>query len=108
MLLVDPATTSAAIADVRARSAKISLLAACLQRAATDEIAVLTHYLAGELRQRRTGLGPAALRSIPAPAGHPTLSLLEVDTEFEQIAAMSGPGSAGARRERFRALLGRA
>lgn len=108
MLLVDPADTSATVADVRARSAKISLLAACLQRAHVDEIAVLTHYLAGELRQRRTGLGPAALRSMPAPADQPTLSLLEVDTELQQIAALSGPGSAGVRRERFHALLRRA
>lgn len=106
--LIDPATTSVAVAGVRARSIKIDLLAACLQRADPGETAVLTHYLAGELRQRRTGLGPAALRAIPAPADHSTLSLHEVDAELEQIAALSGSGSAGARRMRFHALLGRA
>ena len=107
MLLDDLAQTSAAVAATRARLAKTRLLAECLRRATPDEIPIVVAYLSGELRQRRTGLGYAALRDLPPPAAQPTLEVSEVDAAFEQIAAESGAGSTTARRDRLRALLAR-
>ncbi|WP_026875909.1 ATP-dependent DNA ligase [Jiangella gansuensis] len=108
MLLNDVADTSAAVAEVSGRLAKTDLLAACLRRAAPAEAEVVASYLAGELRQRRTGLGYAALRSVPPPSHPPTLEVLEVDAEFAALAALEGKGSTTRRRERFQALLARA
>ncbi len=108
VLLNDIAHTSAAVAGEPSRSAKTQLLAACLQRADPDEVTVVASYLSGELRQRRTGLGYAALRSLPVPADTPVLGVLDVDHEFATIAGMSGTGSTTRRRERFRDMLSRA
>ncbi|PZF79999.1 ATP-dependent DNA ligase, partial [Jiangella anatolica] len=108
MLLKDVADTSAAVAGVSGRLAKIDLLAGCLRRAAPDEAAVVASYLAGELRQRRTGLGYASLRDLPPAAGAATLDVLEVDAAFAALAELSGKGSTATRRERFRELLARA
>ncbi len=108
VLLKDVADTSAAVAGVSGRLAKTDLLAGCLRRAAPDEAAVVASYLAGELRQRRTGLGYASLRDLPPPAPSASLSVLEVDASFGALAELSGKGSTAARRERFRELLARA
>ena len=108
MLLDDLAQTSAAVAATPARLAKTRLLAECLRRADPDEVPIVVAYLSGELRQRRTGLGYAALRDLPPPAAGPSLQVREVDAEFEQIAAQSGAGSTTARRDRLRALMTRA
>jgi len=106
--LEDVAQTSAAVAATPARLAKTTLLAECLGRAAPDEVPVAVAYLSGELRQRRTGLGYAALRDLPPPADRPTLGLTEVDAEFAAIADLSGPGSTTARRARLSELMARA
>ncbi|HEX5996206.1 MAG TPA: ATP-dependent DNA ligase [Jiangellales bacterium] len=108
MLLKDVAETSVAVAATSGRRAKIALLGECLRRAEPGDVPVVVRYLSGELRQRRTGLGYAALRDIPAPATVPTLTVAEVDAEFAAMAELSGKGSAGTRRERFAALMGRA
>lgn len=108
MQLLDVADTSAAVADVSGRLAKTELIAACLRRATPAEAEVVASYLSGELRQRRTGLGYAALRSMPPAAAEATLDVLEVDAEFEALSQLSGPGSTTRRRERFQALLARA
>ena len=68
VLLADLVATSAAVAATRSRLAKVAALADCLRRAAPDEIAIVVSYLSGELRQRRTGVGWAALRDLPPPA----------------------------------------
>ena len=105
MLLDDVAQTSDAVAGVPGRLAKTRGLAECLRRAAPGEVPIVVAYLSGELRQRRTGLGYASLRDMPAPAAAPSLNVGEVDAEFAEIAAASGPGSTTARRARLRALL---
>ncbi|NIU65739.1 MAG: ATP-dependent DNA ligase, partial [Actinobacteria bacterium] len=69
---------------------------------------IVVHYLSGALPQRRTGLGYAALRDLPPPVAEPTLTVAEVDAEFGKLAELSGPGSTTARRDRFKALMGRA
>ncbi|MFC8732526.1 ATP-dependent DNA ligase [Luteimicrobium sp. NPDC057192] len=120
MLLDDVAATSEAVAATRSRLAKRASIAALLRRAAEeippvgesepgpDELAVVTSYLAGELRQRRTGLGWASLRSLPAPADEATLTVSEVDAAFERMAGLSGPGSDTARATEASAIFGAA
>ena len=75
MLLNEVAETSAALAATRSRNAKRDLLADLLRRAEPADLPVLTSYLAGELRQRRTGVGWASLGKLPGPAERPTLTL---------------------------------
>jgi DNA ligase-1 len=108
MLLRELAETSAAVTDTSGRLAKIELLASCLHKAEPADIPIVVAYLSGELRQRRTGLGYAALRDLPPPAESATLGLRDVDDEFAAIADLSGKGSAAARRARFTTLMGRA
>jgi ATP-dependent DNA ligase I len=108
VLLSDLVETSAAVASTRSRLAKVAALAECLRRAAPDEAALVTSYLSGELRQRRTGIGWAALRDLPAPAPAPSLEVGEIDRAFARIEAMSGSGSATARRDQIVALFARA
>ncbi|MGC5168799.1 ATP-dependent DNA ligase [Luteimicrobium sp. DT211] len=119
MLLDDVAATSEAVAATRSRLAKRASIAALLRRAAEeseavgdgsgqDELAVVASYLAGELRQRRTGLGWASMRSLPAPAGSPTLTVAGVDAAFERMAGLSGPGSDTSRAAAASALFGAA
>jgi DNA ligase-1 len=108
MRFADVAETSLEVAGTSGRLAKIQLLAACLGRAQPAEAEIAASYLAGELRQRRTGLGYAALRDMPEPAEQPELTLREVDAEFARIAEMSGKGSTTAKRAALRDILGRA
>ena len=71
-------------------------------------------YLSGELRQRRTGVGWAALRELPPPALAPELGVAEVDAAFARIAALergrlaggAARGGHGALRPRDRARAG--
>lgn len=97
VLLADVADTSAAVAATRSRLAKRAALVQLLRRTPDDEVAVVARYLAGELRQRRTGLGWRSLADLPEPAAEPTLEVLDVDAAFERMAGLSGPGSGTAR-----------
>ncbi|CAL8976292.1 DNA ligase B [Cellulomonas sp. T2.31MG-18] len=100
MRLVHIAETSVAVAATRSRLAKREALAATLRAAADDgpdDVALATRYLAGQLRQRRTGLGWRSLAGLPGAAAEPGLTLVEVDAAFETMASLSGAGSASAR-----------
>ncbi|MEP9383510.1 ATP-dependent DNA ligase [Nocardioides sp. KR10-350] len=108
MLLADLVATSATVAATRSRKAKVTALAACLEKAAPEELEVVTSYLGGALRQRRTGLGWRSLTSLPPPAAEPTLTVLDVHAAFDAIAALAGPGSQGARAAAVEELFGRA
>jgi len=102
VLLAELVAVSGAVASTRSRSAKIALVAGCLRSAyagRADEVEIAAAFLSGELRQRRTGIGWAALRDVrehpkgnTSPSG-PTLSLTAVDAAFARVAADSGPGS---------------
>jgi DNA ligase-1 len=122
MLLAEVAATSDAVAATRSRLAKRAAIADLLRRtaaggqaagnhaagdqvggdpsgavdAATD-IEIVVSYIAGALRQRRTGLGYAALRDLPPPAADATLTVRDVDAAFAEMAALEGTGSAQAR-----------
>ncbi len=105
------ADVAAASEDVRAesgRGAKIARLAACLAGLDPAELPAAVAFLSGRLLQRQTGAGWASLRDLPDGAAAPALQVLEVDAAFARMAALSGPGSAGARRELLHDLFGRA
>jgi len=108
VLFAELATTSDAVRETRSRKRKAELLGAALRQLGPGEIEAGVAFLSGELRQRRTGVGWAALREVPAPAGAPSLSVAEVDAAFERLSALAGPGSQGARREAVTALFARA
>jgi len=108
VLFADLAATSAAVRDTRSRKRKAELLGAALRQLDLAEVEPGVAYLSGELRQRRTGVGWAALRELPAPAVEPSLEVGDVDGALERIAALSGAGSQAARREAITALFARA
>jgi DNA ligase-1 len=108
VLLADLAATSLAVAGTPKRTEKLALLAAALRRAGPDEVAVVASYLAGELRQRRTGVGWKSLQDLPDPAPEPSLTVLEVDAAFAALAGLSGSGSATSRATRLAELWSRA
>ena len=98
MLLAQIAEVSQAVAGTSARLAKIDMLAAALREAGPLEVPIAVAYLSGELPQRQIGVGWAALRDGFPAAAVPTLTLSEVDAGFSAIGAVSGKGSAAARR----------
>jgi DNA ligase-1 len=108
MLLYDVASASSALGRTASRLAKRQILAGLLARTPPEDLDVVVAYLAGELRQRRTGVGWATLASLPEPAADPSHTVLEVDAELERVSALSGTGSAGARGEAMRRLFSRA
>ncbi len=123
MLFADLAATSAAGAVTPARRAKIELLAQCLRRLAAADpaadpaddpaerdatIAAGAAYLAGEVRQRRTGVGWASLRDLPPPAPVSTLTVADVDTALRRLAAVTGADSQARRRALLHGLFGAA
>ncbi|MCD9199243.1 ATP-dependent DNA ligase [Aeromicrobium wangtongii] len=111
MLLADVVATSVAVSATRSRSAKASMLAALLGRTAAEspeDIATVTSYLAGALRQRRTGLGWRSLQDVPPPAAAPSLTVSQVHESFEQLAALAGTGSQQARRAATTRLMAQA
>jgi DNA ligase 1 len=119
VLFADLAATSAAVAAVAGRRAKIDLLAGCLRRLAAGdsagssagspaEIAAGAAYLTGEPRQRQTGVGWASLRDLPPPAEAATLTVSDVDAALQAMADTAGPGSQATRRGLLHRLFGAA
>ncbi|SUA32246.1 DNA ligase [Mycobacterium senegalense] len=111
-MLADVAAASSDIAGASARLAKIDRIASLLAAAAADgdarAVAVTVSWLSGELPQRQIGVGWASLRSLPAPAQAPTLTVTGVDTAFTEIKGIAGKGSQALRAEAVRNLFGAA
>ncbi|NUS92673.1 MAG: ATP-dependent DNA ligase [Nocardia sp.] len=109
MLFAEVAAASADIASASARLAKTDRIAALLKLIAADGdarlIAVTASWLSGELPQRQIGVGWAALRSLPASAATPTLTVADVDARFTRIGAVSGKGARLARADLVRDLF---
>ena len=99
---------SQSVRATASRKAKIALLAGCLRGLGADESLAGVAFLSGAPRQRQTGAGWAALRSLPEPAAEPGLTVSEVDATLERLAALAGRGSRGARLEELERLLARA
>ncbi len=95
MQLIDVATASADVGASSARLAKIARIAELLMSAGDDArlTAVVVSWLSGDLPQRQIGVGWAALRSLPAPAQEPTLTVAAVDALFTEIGEVAGKGS---------------
>ncbi len=111
MQLDEVVQASAAVAATRSRTAKVEALAGLLataDRSDPDELTAVTTWLAGALRQRRTGVGWRSLAELPDPAPEATLTVRAADEAFEEMASLSGPGSAGARSRLLADLMGAA
>ncbi|HEV7420422.1 MAG TPA: ATP-dependent DNA ligase [Mycobacterium sp.] len=109
MQLVDVASASADVGSVSARSAKIGRIGGLLKQAAAEAdstlVAVVVAWLSGELPQRQIGVGWAALRSLPAAAAEPSLTVRGVDATFTEIGAVAGKGSQARRSELVNAVF---
>jgi DNA ligase-1 len=108
VLLAEVAAASEAVAVTSGRKAKTELLAGCLRTADPAEVPIVAAWLAGQPRQRRTGLGWASLRDLPPPAEQATLTVLEVDAALDEAATVAGAGSVQARRDVLLRSLARA
>ena len=108
MLLADLVAASEAVRSTASRKAKTAALAAALRGVDPDEVAPAVAYLSGEPRQRPLGVGWAALRELPSPAGEPRFTVLDVDNALDRIAALAGSGSQAQRRDAIAKLFGRA
>ncbi len=107
MLLADVVAASQVVAATRSRKAKVAALAEAVARAG-DEVETVTSYLAGSLRQRRTGLGWRSMQTLPAAAPESSLTVGEVHDAFDTMASLSGAGSQVARADAAASLFGRA
>lgn len=99
MLLDHVVVTSTDVGAASSRLAKIARIAELLTAADPREVAVVVSWLSGELPQRQIGVGWAALRTLPAPAAEPSLSVADVDAAFTAIGAVAGKGSQARRAE---------
>ena len=110
MRLVDLVTCSRSVSETSARLEKIDRLAGLLRRLSPDEIEIAVAFLSGSPRQGRIGVAGASLaaaRDAP-PAQMSSLELADVDRSFERVATAAGAGSASAKAQILRELLGRA
>jgi DNA ligase-1 len=95
--LIDVAAASAEVGASSARLVKIARIADLLRHAGAEGdprlVAVVVSWLSGDLPQRQIGVGWAALRSLPSPAGEPSLTVPQVDAAFSEIGQVAGKGS---------------
>jgi DNA ligase-1 len=121
MLLADVARTSNQVSGTSSRLSKVSFIAALLRKCAQQvvdgeapagEIGLAASYLAGSLRQRRTGIELASLYDpsspgLPPPPAAGVVTLSELDSVMHQAGELAGAGSSQARRHLFLGLLAR-
>lgn len=102
--------TSSHTAATSSRIKKQQEIAALLRTANPHEVELAVGYLAGELRQGRTGISFAALKSgLETPAAkESSLTLTDVDQAIEAIVAIKGSGSTAKRAAAIRDLFARA
>jgi DNA ligase 1 len=80
-----------------------------LRACSPDEIAIAVSFLSGGTRQGNIGIGYSTLQGAAiAPAANPSLSLLDVDRTFGEIASVRGTGAEGQRREMLQRMLAQA
>jgi ATP-dependent DNA ligase I len=96
VLLADVVSVSRTLAQTRSRSAKVQLVAEAL-RSASEDVRIVASYLAGVIPQRRVGVGWRGLSGLPQASEVPSLTVAQVDSTFDRLAAASGTGSAGVR-----------
>src|SRR3954465_13554604 len=108
--LADLVQTSDAVAETRARLAKVRPLAERLAALDHDEIAIGAQYLSGSVPQGRLGIGYALLQAASdGPAAKElTVTIADVDRTLGEIAVMRGAGATTLRTEALRRLFARA
>src|SRR5438132_35426 len=108
-MISDVVRTSTQVSGTPSRLAKLRELADCLGRLEPGEIRVAIPDRSGEIRQGKLSLGHASLQSArAAPAPAPTLTVPEVDRDFDELKAIKGKGAAARREKRLAQLFGRA
>ncbi|MDP9197960.1 MAG: ATP-dependent DNA ligase [Pseudomonadota bacterium] len=109
-LLIRLVEVSDRVAGTSARLAKVRELAEFLRSLEPAELQIGVQYLAGELQQRRSGIGSAALREAGngATASAASLTLIEVDRRIAGIATLRGKGVSARRAAALRDLFARA
>ena len=125
MLLADLVAATEAVAATSSRTAKAEALAELLRGAGAAEAAVVARLAAGDPRQGRIGVGWATVAAMGAepdgspgsdpgpvpddsPGVEPGLSVADLDSLLDTVAAASGPGSAGRRTGLIDGFLARA
>jgi DNA ligase 1 len=109
MLLAEVVTTVARVAATSSRLAKTEALADLLARLEGPEIPAAIGLLIAHPRQGRLGVGWRGLAALDAVhAEAPTLTIADVDAALDELAALSGDGSAGRRSATLVALAERA
>lgn len=109
MMLSELVSTTDEVTATSSRLAKIDALAGLLARAQPDEILTLTGLLLASPRQGRLGVGWRTLTGLEVEhSAIPELTISDVDTALDAVAAASGSGSAAARQELLADLAGRA
>ena len=110
MELADLVTTSAALVATRSKTTKVKALAALLDRAPNEEVAIVVGFLVGSPRQGRVGVGWSTVgqTSRAAPAAEPSLTVRDVDGALDDLQQATGPGSASTRQRVMQDLFGRA
>ncbi|HEU5075847.1 MAG TPA: ATP-dependent DNA ligase [Polyangiaceae bacterium] len=108
MLLETLVSASEAVEATPKRRQKVGRLAECLRSAGSDA-AICVAFLCGDLRQGKLGIGYSTLQAArpERAAEHATLSLGEVDAEFEALVHTQGKGSKTERARRLHQLLAR-
>lgn len=107
MLLEQVLSVSQAVRATRSRLAKRDAVAQLLRDATPEEVPLVASYLAGVLPQRRIGVGWRGLRDVPEPADMASVTVSELDDALSAVAAVSGAGSVGLRKELLWTLFGR-
>jgi DNA ligase 1 len=104
MLLQELFEVSQRVTATRSRTAKIVELSDALRRMQPAEIPIGVAFLSGDIRQRKIGVGFAAVRDArpDQAASQSTLTLADVDAALEAIASV--PSGTGSNRERLRLL----
>ena len=101
--------TSATVSATRSRKAKTAALADLFGSLDPDEIVPAVAFLAGEARQGRIGVGWSTVADVDVVAAiEPTLTIGAVDRAIDELAGISGPGSAAGRRAVLQELVGSA
>jgi DNA ligase 1 len=108
MLVATLAALSLQLAQTSKRKQKSELLAQALRTADPGERGLLALYLSGSTRQGRLSVGYKSIydqRDVPPAASGETLDLRGLDRALEELAALSGKGSAARRTTLLRTLF---
>jgi DNA ligase-1 len=109
VLLAEVVATSERVRSTRSRSAKVSAMAGLLGALGPEEVEAAAAFLAGEARHGPLGVGWATIAAVEVvPRADATLTVTDLDVAIAALAALGGPGSAGARARLLHDLFGRA